>query len=1749
MISLDSADGQHIAELSVKSHLQITEAGFPDNFVEACWEEWLHTTSSAFQNDRDLLVFATGRIAAKVIEAWHKTLREALSLCTSPERMLARLAAPPPGEHRAQSSSMQRKLFGSLHCPESLKCKGRSDELATVDLLKRIRVLYFDFQSEPSNAESRAIADCRSVLRSSDANEAKQLWNSLLRVAANKRETGGSVDLAELLSHLREQFVFRDHPDYRADWDSLGRVNRDVLDDIHTDIAGILSLPRPEDIENIAEVLTQSRICLTVGESGCGKSAIAKMIGEQKYARVIALPWENLDSGRQMMMEASLNLQHPLTEVLRSSPVRTLIILDSVEHLTDNGARLAGRIIAEVLRDTHCEHIHVLITSQYEASRPFEDFVKAGVDRTLLEPVQIDNPPESEINKLLLSINSLPGLTLSRALRPLIRNLKILDWVVRASQAGQRLPGTNVTGLVTLIDYLWNHWVETGNNSVVRNELLKRIAVLEGDTLSTSIPLSELDSVHLQAVQELIDSAVLRIRNERVRFTHDLLGDWARLRVLIGQCPTTSPDNLRRYSDLRWHRAIRLYGRWLLGQPNGIDRWTQEIAGFNNGTSEGTIICALLLEAVILNENSQYLLEQVWPVLVQNGATLLHRLLDRFLFVATLPDPRLRMWVPDSPITAQLEATFRIPFWPYWGAMLSTLHKHVQETITLAPIGAAKICRMWLEKIPVEIQAGRPFPWRHEAADLAIKVAREMQARQEEGHYWTDHEDRIAYEAALLAAPEYPDDVSALILELARRRPLSPTIQERAVNAKRAAAETERHRDPESQRQLEKLRSQRLTVIPGPRRKPWPDGPTDGVDESFREAVLGSQGIISVAVMRPDVALEVLLAVCIEEPGYDNDSGGSDFIDDFGIDDWGHPEPPMFFRGPFLMFLRQCPTQGIEFVLRLVNFASARWTEGVRLNAMRWKHPLPTDDDLSVSVQVPSGEKRWIGDSQVYRWYLDCPVNSHIIPCVLMALEKWIYERIDAEEEIDISLREIMDRSETVAFAGLLCDVGKKYTKLFARELRPLLGTWIFYLWDQQIVQERSYMPIGMMGWFRDPRELVEIARGWHTAEYRRYDLSRIASWFLVNDANMKQFFSDIVRKWRSDLSSDGQNRDLQILIEQLTYDNYRQTPVEGGKICFEFVLPPRLEATVQKDRQVADERLLLLTFPTTCRKILDNQSPIDDPQSLWNTLQSIVEQDVDDPDSSHRKQDAVTGGIAILICKCRDWLHSDASKESWCFEFLQDLISSPPLRGAFDCPESARNCSWDYFLAEIGVQLLAENPADEYARSLVAHGVAGYHYGATKQTMQRVYEHRHLLGDLFVSLQHLAIRWAMIRRLRGRSEQLADNRQHLHQSSPDDAEILAELEAVSNKAQQWRNEHDLLIARFVDGNLEPIDLRQARAIVLKEMDQLDDICVFPFGRSRRRTRHDTTFHRPRKAFRSDIGLDTTVLCSAFDWLGTHPIESPGDRNTFARLTNEFISLLLESLVISEEEDVDEIDGLPDGFDGWVYGIVCSMIVQMDDGDDPALLWRPILDLGVYAHKWVERFFWHWFIEGINTSASTEAFVSRWTEMIRFALASPKWATENVRTFYLDDMVCELLGYHFGADSMASEERFAPPLGAMSNIMEQAAQKWFSMPGVANGFARCLVKPGYDQLLCQGVRWLHQAVINADDYELWRQQDVEDHLIGVLQKSWDRYPEVVVADCELRSAFRGLVTVLSSRGSHAALELQNRLLTSISTQD
>ena len=115
----------------------------------------------------------------------------------------------------------------------------------------------------------------------------------------------------------------------------------------------------------------------------------------------------------------------------------------------------------------------------------------------------------------------------------------------------------------------------------------------------------------------------------------------------------------------------------------------------------------------------------------------------------------------------------------------------------------------------------------------------------------------------------------------------------------------------------------------------------------------------------------------------------------------------------------------------------------------------------------------------------------------------------------------------------------------------------------------------------------------------------------------------------------------------------------------------------------------------------------------------------------------------------------------------------------------------------------------------------------------------------------------------------------------------------------------------------------------------------------------------------------------------------------------------------------------------------------------------------------------------------------------------------------------------------------------MVQLYDSAAEKWFGMPRVANGFARCLSEPGYDQVVGHGIRWLHRAMPDSSNYRFWRQHKIESNLISALNICWERHSESVCTDRELQDAFLGLLTALSSRGNHAAMVLKERLLDSI----
>src|SRR6185369_8562045 len=143
----------------------------------------------------------------------------------------------------------------------------------------------------------------------------------------------------------------------------------------------------------------------------------------------------------------------------------------------------------------------------------------------------------------------------------------------------------------------------------------------------------------------------------------------------------------------------------------------------------------------------------------------------------------------------------------------------------------------------------------------------------------------------------------------------------------------------------------------------WPDGPRGPVDDGFRKVCLTTDALQPLILAAPQTAQEVILALLIEE-SVTSDDDDYRLLDVLGTSlfyDWF---PPLFFNGPFLYFLRNKPEEGVQLVVRFVNFVASVWA--IR-NANR---------DHRFLIKWHDEHREWFGSGDMYFWYRDqsnCP--------------------------------------------------------------------------------------------------------------------------------------------------------------------------------------------------------------------------------------------------------------------------------------------------------------------------------------------------------------------------------------------------------------------------------------------------------------------------------------------------------------------------------------------------------------------------------------------------------------------------------------------------------------------------------------------------------------------------------------------------------------------------------------------------------
>jgi hypothetical protein len=1684
LLTLASDGGTRQCAFSVKSGPQFTTGGASKEFVAVAWRQFLHEGTTRFTKSRDRLGLITRPLPDDLLSELDELLKMART--EDPADLPVRLGVP------GYASPVKRSLFTSLSCPEDLCAKHSLTDASTGKLMQHLVVLEADFERQSSRSLREALENCRSALVSGSLAEAQSLWQGLVGIASEYRPTAGGLDRLELVDRLRSRFRLKDYPDHQEDWRRLLAQIQQNLDGIPDRIGNKVSLPREQERRSIEAAFARSRAVVLLGPSGCGKTVIAKSWALTALGSTKVLWWNatSLEVASPAVFEHTLSLTHSLRDVLaETSDARAYIVIDGLDRVFSETSFSNLSVLVRGLRlESPASPWRVLLTCQLEESdRVQRELARASVLPPSWEAIQVGNLAPEDLEPVWQEFPALRRLTLQPHLGALLLRPRILDLLATHVSLGLRIDTRKWVGESDVIAWFWDAAVCAEPNAAMRARFFQLLGERQADSLESETPIGDFEIADLAPVDGLVQDRLCERRNDRLAFHHDLYGDWARQRILLSKVSGLSEYVEPRIASPLWHRALRLYGLHLLEKHEGVRRWRSALDSLASGVKGFDLAQDLILESVIFAADPLPILERLWPELQANGGLLLRRLLVRFLHVSTLPNPLMLQIasVIGQDFTTEAATMQRVPYWPYWLPVIRFLHNHAEDVTELAIAQEADVADAWLRR------GGAEWPLRREAAELGIAAAEHM-LRLKRGPGMVlvkDGIDGVAYRAGLAGAHELPERVAAFALEASNRtaRPeQEPRMGERSRTVVRRI------------RVQSELGSYEFEMPP-----PWPDGPSERVDEAFRKTCLDTDALHPLILSNPTVARDVLLALVIEEPREPDEGYRPALEEDLRVETMHTWFPPLYLRGPFLFFLQSQPAEGLSLILRLINFATERWADLRRAGSRQ---------PPSVTVRFPEGDRVYLGDGAVCFWYRDVGRAPHVVVSALMALEKWLYMQVDEKRPIGDTVDLLLRNSNSLAIVGLLIAVGKKAPALFLDGLMPLLAVPEFYRWEiqHQIANEGHQM----IGWDTLPqnRTWLQFAQDWHTLPHRGVDLTSVAQYLFLNVPETREFFDQARAEWQSRIEAASEDDDSVAHLEKMValFDlvNWRQREdAERGRV-WEFAEPATLQEKNEPVRQQIEKRQRFFLLPFRCRQILDAGQPLsdDEAEKLWATAQQVLESGpLDEADSDVVDvEDGLCGVAAVLLKLQRDWLGQYPDRADGCVNQIVKTVRNPPARHEFDSEVSSSTLQWDSFCAEVVPLLWAEDPQSPALRECVALLTMSYHYKTVAILFAHAASVRIQLGEEFRRLQHFMLRWA------------AQRWEQTRFRYPDEPEKRrAELEA-------WVRRE---VPGFVAGSL-PAELPPWLNVITAEPEMEPTPIDALLG--------------TRPAVRGPR-LDLEVIQAAYAWLPTlGQARSEGERAEWLGFWREALACTLRMLAEHRKED-DEASGTPYPWDHWVFSGVARSIAECRPDEHPDQFWRPILGLDAAAHHWIEGFLGQWFPFGLADEANTGAFLREWRAMIEFAFSSPTWAFRSAGRHWwdVDEMWCNLMGLDSLVAYVWTAER-QPIVAQMRDMYQRWAEVSITRPRSALAFARFLQQPATQPILLDGLVWLEKAAADADE-RFWKERDLKETMAALLDSCWRSRRADLRGHGKGLAAFNSLLRRLADHQNPIALELLDRI--------
>ena len=1108
--------------------------------------------------------------------------------------------------------------------------------------LRVLHVLSLDLNTSTGQSEAMIKSLLAYATSEPDAvGAADATWNALLCVVSEGMPGGRSYrreDLSEELINRHRSIADTE----QSVLQSLSNHSVLMLNGIRSTIGGI-HLERHHLVQKVIENLESAQVILISGPAGSGKSVVAKDVLQTIRDDYFTFSFRAEEFARphldETLQAVKISASATTLEAILAGQDRKVLLVESIERLLEELTRDAfDDLLTLVKKD---KSWRLVLTCRDHSTGIIRS---ALLDHGGMINTIVTVPPlnDKELEEVEVDHKSLTYPLANVTLRRVLSNPYVLDKALQIDWSeNQTLPQSERE----FRELFWHEIVRVDHYSAggmpsKREKMFVEVALRRARSLSMYVDCEDLDSGIVEALRH--DSLIVYSQesNSLVAPAHDVMEDWAILHWIQKQY-LKHEGSLRELSAAigTFPAVRRMYRKWATELVESDPGAADEL--FQAVIRESGIPSHFsddTLVSLLASSSSATFLERHTAELFAHNNRLLRRVIH-LLRVACVTVPS---WMGTLPAPT---SSLNVPDGPAWGSVLKLVQNHLTSFGQDNNLLLLGLIKDWARSV-------NPQNLYPDGAEAVAAIAHSLLPN---------------FNSYRL------DDQRTAILKIIAKIPKS---------------------DPE-----------RFTnLLVGARESEWQDPITD----DFRRIIFAELDGISTARDMPDlfvsIAKEFLL--CLEtdlqqERSYRYSLGLETL---FGIKEERHLDfsPASAYQGSFLLFLRDRPHEGLDFIVDIFNH-SADWYAHPRVQGGQVDYVEPPFE-ITLAFADGTSRTQWC-NPRLWNLYRGTSVGPYALQSMLMALEHWLLELGEnGFQELDEMLLSLLQRSESAALTAVVASVATAFPLSAVETLLVLLRCPTCIQLDFHRRLDETYAPSSDTFPSLDDRNIAyEEERKVADARFhRQQDLemailnlqfgpiaSRVHQIIDQHHAELPPLENQkkTHKVWRMALNRmDSRRHTISEYVEENSTDSEDLTSPEDDRRSFRLDSnepEPDLREMMDQSNaqmQIMNSKAGLLIWGI---KAFERNEEAAEDSTQWGQRLREARSAVENIDAEEDEYLREAPGIVASVCVRDHWEEMSADEQVWCVDIICSTVSregdcwDESARIQHNRMSADRTCAW----------------------------------------------------------------------------------------------------------------------------------------------------------------------------------------------------------------------------------------------------------------------------------------------------------------------------------------------------------------------------------------------------------------------------------------------------------------------------------------